>query len=232
MNDIYVVGDIHGKMRELVFKITHSLNLRDSLFVVLGDIGFGFERRGYYDSLYRKISNRLESHNNKILCLRGNHDDPSYFSGETSLNYPRLSVISDYSLLDLNGRSALVIGGATSLDGEWRRSRNVGYSSVGSPKRFWWDDEGIDMVDLDTLNRVDLVLSHEAPSCFDLETIRFPETTAEEYNRAIKEREYLSEVCKKVSPSRWYFGHHHKHICGDYGPTKYFGLSELEIIKI
>ena len=40
--DIYVVGDIHGEIRKLVNDITYKYKLKNSIFIIAGDCGFGF----------------------------------------------------------------------------------------------------------------------------------------------------------------------------------------------
>ena len=80
VNEIIVCGDIHGEFNALVNKVCVQYDIHDSIIIVAGDCGFGFERVGYYDNIYKRNRKRLEEHNNYILMIRGNHDNPSYFT--------------------------------------------------------------------------------------------------------------------------------------------------------
>lgn len=42
---IIVSGDIHGDFNQLVFKLCIQYQLTDSLLIVAGDCGFGFEKK-------------------------------------------------------------------------------------------------------------------------------------------------------------------------------------------
>ena len=46
---IIVSGDIHGDFNLLVNKVCVQYQMRDTLVVVAGDCGFGFENKGYYE---------------------------------------------------------------------------------------------------------------------------------------------------------------------------------------
>ena len=43
---IIVSGDIHGDFNQLVFKLCIQYKLTDTLLIVAGDCGFGFEKKG------------------------------------------------------------------------------------------------------------------------------------------------------------------------------------------
>ena len=46
-NSIVVCGDIHGAFEEMVFKFCVQYSMTDTLLIVAGDCGFGFEKPGY-----------------------------------------------------------------------------------------------------------------------------------------------------------------------------------------
>ena len=96
--NIVVCGDIHGDFNGLVFKLCVQYQMTDTLLIVAGDCGFGFEKPGYYDIIYNRNSERLSKANNWILMIRGNHDDPSYFN-EKKISHDRLRTIPDYSVI-------------------------------------------------------------------------------------------------------------------------------------
>ena len=44
MNDLYVVGDVHGNYKELIFRIINRYDIKDSNILILGDFGIGFDK--------------------------------------------------------------------------------------------------------------------------------------------------------------------------------------------
>ena len=87
---VVVCGDIHGAFEEMVFKLCVQYGMTNTLLIVAGDCGFGFEKPGYYDQVFTKISRRLAKANNWVVMIRGNHDDPAYFQ-EQRIHHERFS---------------------------------------------------------------------------------------------------------------------------------------------
>ena len=79
---IVVCGDIHGDFNLLVHKMCVTYDMHETLLMVAGDCGFAFENKGYYDNIVRRNSQRMNSYNNWIVLVRGNHDNPAYFDGK------------------------------------------------------------------------------------------------------------------------------------------------------
>ena len=44
---VVICGDIHGAFEEMVFKLCIQYGMTDTLLIVAGDCGFGFEKPGY-----------------------------------------------------------------------------------------------------------------------------------------------------------------------------------------
>ena len=116
---VVVSGDIHGDFNLLVNKVCVQYQMRDTLVIVAGDCGFGFERKGYYEGIVRRNANRMREANNWIVFIRGNHDNPAYFNG-SSFNHKRFVAIPDYSVVKACGHTILCIGGAISIDRRYR----------------------------------------------------------------------------------------------------------------
>ena len=55
--DIVVSGDIHGDFNLLVNKICVQYQMQNTLVIVAGDCGFGFDKRGYYDNMVKETPN-------------------------------------------------------------------------------------------------------------------------------------------------------------------------------
>ena len=89
---VVVCGDIHGAFEEMVFKLCVQYGMTDTLLIVAGDCGFGFEKPGYYEQIFTKVSRRLTKANNWVVMIRGNHDDPAYFQ-EQRIHHERSPVM-------------------------------------------------------------------------------------------------------------------------------------------
>ena len=93
--------------------------MENTLLIVAGDCGFGFHEIGYYKEVVRRHRKRLNDSNNWIVFLRGNHDNPAYFDGKT-INHKRFIAVPDYSIIQTDGLTILCVGGAISIDRQYR----------------------------------------------------------------------------------------------------------------
>ena len=73
--NIIICGDIHGEFNSLIYKLCIQYQLTDTLLIVAGDCGFGFEKPGYYENVFKRNSARLSKANNWIVMVRGNCDE-------------------------------------------------------------------------------------------------------------------------------------------------------------
>jgi predicted phosphodiesterase len=108
---IVVSGDIHGDFTQLVYKCCTQYGMTDTLIIVAGDCGFGFSKKGFYDSIYEKCRDKLNKANNWLVFIRGNHDNPAYFVKDV-VRHKRWMMIPDYSVIKACGHSILCVSGA------------------------------------------------------------------------------------------------------------------------
>lgn len=108
---IIVSGDIHGDFNQLGFKLCIQYQLTDTLLIVAGDCGFGFEKKENYE----QNAKRMNKANNWIVFVRGNHDNPAYFDG-SMFNFKRFIAVPDFSILQACNHTILCVGGAISFD--------------------------------------------------------------------------------------------------------------------
>ena len=116
--NLVVCGDIHGEFSTLAYNVKR-LGIENSVIIVAGDCGVGFEKETHYPQLYGKLRKSLDNSNNLLLLVRGNHDDPAYFNGDR-IDYARKKCIPDYSVVKAAGRNVLCVGGAISIDRKHR----------------------------------------------------------------------------------------------------------------
>jgi len=227
MNDLYVVGDVHGNYKELIFRIINRYDIKDSNILILGDFGIGFDKT--MPDLYRWSEKKLEKNNIEIDVLRGNHDDPEYFDGDH--DYPRLKFLKDHTEYDLANHKVYIIGGANSID--------IDYIDEFGEKRHriegvdWWSKEDIIRKDKDLFpTKVDVIATHSAPLIFDPIITRSPLLSEQQYEKILSERRYLDVVLKEINADFWYYGHYHKTYSGSYGKLLYRCLPPLEFFLV
>lgn len=219
-NDLFFCGDIHGNIRKLVWTIIYRYGLKDCSVIVVGDFGAGFEKKEYLNQMYKKVESRLESNNVTIYAIRGNHDDPNYFSGEDEYQYPRLKLLPDFKVVEICGKKILPIGGGVSVDRELRIKQGLGY----------WPNERIVKKPVEELpNKVDVIVSHMAPLSFLPVETRMINESKDIWEDNLEDRKYLDEVLEQVITDDWYYGHYHKSISGNYGNVSYRGLDIDEL---
>lgn len=230
---LVVCGDIHGDFNMLVNKMCVQYGLKDAVVIVAGDCGFGFEKKGYYESIFNRNNKRMREANNWIVFERGNHDNPAYFDGKT-IAYKRFMAIPDYSVVKANGHTALCVGGAISIDRQYRISawnRNVmnqlqfGHSMNDkdplAPNYYWKDEMPVFNEELLTQilaeHPVDTVITHTAPSFCEMKSktgisswIKYDPDLVSDLDQ---ERSIMDEIYSKVkssSVSHWCYGHFHQ----------------------
>lgn len=229
-----IVGDIHGEINSLVYDISERYGFLDTAFIIVGDVGLGFNQPGWYDAVYSRNRERLEGRGNIIYGIRGNHDDPEFFNGDKKLDFPSFKTISDYEPLEWKGKIILPIGGATSVDKKDRLVENYKWKKKGSNRKCWWPDERpVKLENLESLpGHIDIIVSHEAPAACGPVLIREEWMDGEMFENIKEDREYLYKILKEKVPERWYFGHHHESYSGTCVNTLYRGLGIQEIVEV
>lgn len=208
-----------------------------SIIFVCGDCGFGFNKETYYIDLLKKYNEFLKKNDCILLYVRGNHDDPAYFS-EKKINFSNMKTIPDYSFILTKDINILCVGGGLSIDRTWRENlefRKNLHNTGKDKKKFYWEDElpiydekKIDEIIKEGYN-IDCIVTHTAPSF-----VEEPETGIDEWIKTdktifddmIKERMALDKLYSKLFQSKqlpkvWSYGHFHKDYKNIIGQTIY-----------
>ena len=245
---IVVSGDIHGEFTNLVYKCCVQYGMTDTVVIVAGDCGFGFEKPGYYENLYKRCRERLSKANNWLLFVRGNHDNPAYFNLHP-IKHQRWMTLPDYSLVKACGHTILCVGGATSIDRTYRIcSKDFHFQKPTEPlaPNVYWPEESptFDEQKLDVLNEIcaiDVVITHTSPSFCELTShqglqdwaIR-DEDLMDDVKRERKEMDDLhAYLYSKNHPLRyWFYGHFHQSWHSEIDGVQYSMLDCMELREI
>lgn len=230
------------------FRSRNSQEMKDCVIVVAGDCGFGFNKEGYYHQIFNKYMPLLERNNIFIYFVRGNHDDPSYFE-EQKINYERIKTVPDYSVIKIDDKNILCVGGAISIDRTWRKQREfvINKHKKEHKKKLYWENEApiysqekLEEICENGIN-INGIITHTNPH------FAFPpsKTGARSWARVDKnlytdvksEGHTLSSIYdffkgKKIKIDFWCYGHHHLHNMSTYENTTMYAVNELQFKQI
>ena len=221
---IRITGDIHGAYERLKHfpPIT-----REDYVIVLGDFGVVWDGSPEED----KALDELDALGLTVLFLDGNHENfdllgkypvTEWHGGKVQFLREHVIHLMRGQVYQIDKQKFFVMGGAQSHDADiiiGRDDPDAKQKIKNAERRYqsyrmegvsWWPEELPDDGELEeglrnlaaAGNRVDVVLSHCAPS--SLQQRINPEDYAE--NRLT---EYLEQVRQTVDYSLWFFGHYH-----------------------
>jgi hypothetical protein len=198
---IYYIGDHHGDWENL-FRVVNRIKLEHCYLISVGDSGIGFRRQTEQLENINNLNERFKKLDIIFMSIRGNHDDPYYFKGDSRICLDNFELIEDYSIYEHNSKQIQFIGGATSID---RSKRMEGIS--------YWSGEGLNF-NKDKLRKVDTLVTHTAPPwCFPQKFNKMVYDWAEDdsylLEELILEREVMGEIFKVCQPSLHLYGHFH-----------------------
>lgn len=209
---IYLTGDTHGRFERIGIFCDKMQTSRDDILIILGDAGINFHA-GALDILRKEYLAKLPI---TLLCIHGNHerrpeslpyyDEQEWHGGKVYVEerYPNILFAKDGEVYDLDGRKAIAIGGAYSID----KARRIEGQS-------WWPDEQPSPAiksrvenTLDQLNwQIDVVLSHTTPLKYEPVEVFFPGIDQSKVDKSTEE--WLDGIEDRLEYSKWYCGHYH-----------------------
>lgn len=214
-------GDCHGNVTERLDDIAAAGYVpRETNVILLGDVGLNFW-------LNKSDINNKERTNDRgfnIWCIRGNHEARASDIPTIQWAYneevkgiigtePEFSNIhyfkDDISEYIINGYKCLIIPGAFSVDGEYRRQRTLSNGWCG-----WFPDEQLSPQEMEEGMKLcsgktyDFVLSHTCPISWMPYDLFLPmiDQSKVDYNM----EKYLEDIRKNIEFKVWCFGHYHQ----------------------
>ena len=229
-----ITGDKHSHFSDVFTYIASVNNPTTTTIIVLGDAGinyYGFPK-----------DDKLKSSLNKIgctfFCIHGNHEMrpeslPTYQEMKwndgivyVEKDYSNLLFAKDGEIYNINGKKTLVIGGAYSVDRDYRIRMNPHCP-------FWWPDEQpSDIIKKRVENKleennwnVDIVLSHTVPLKYE-PTEAFIEGMNQDMIDKSTEK-WLQTIEDRLTCQKWYAGHYHVEKCTGKLEILYHNIHEL-----
>lgn len=217
---VYITGDIHGSPRRLkLFFLAPNgqggAQEPGDIMIILGDAGFNYS--GDEDDRAAKAVLHRYGNRTEYLCVHGNHEMrpqgiPSYHEREwhggivyVEDEFPNLLFAKDGEVYEIGGRKCLVIGGAYSVDKEYRLL-------AGAP---WFADEQPDARIKSRVEaqlrarayRIDAVLSHTCPRKYEPVEAFLGGLDQSLIDKSTED--WLDEIEERLTYKRWYCGHYH-----------------------
>ncbi len=209
---IYLTGDIHGNPTQVeLFCSKMQLTEKDTI-IMLGDVGLNYYG-GKRDRLPKRILSSLPV---TFLCIHGNHENrpqnipeykPTIWNGGRVLvdeEHSNILFAEDGEIYDLDGKKALAIGGAYSVDKFYRLQRGFG----------WWADEQPSELTkrkvegvVSECKNIDIILSHTCPKKYIPTEMFLPMIDQSSVDNSTEE--WLDTIEDAVDYKAWYCGHWH-----------------------
>lgn len=210
---IYITGDTHGNFGRIRNFCKEFNTKKEDILIILGDAGINYSGPEY-DKINKNFLKKLPI---TIFAIHGNHEQRPYTIDSYKEHiwnggivyieeeYPNILFAKDGEIYDFDGLKIIVIGGAYSIDKDYRLM--FGYK--------WWKDEQpsdeIKKYVEEQLNNsqwnVDVVLSHTTPLKYEPIEVFLPNINQ---NKVDKSTEiWLNKIEDKLSYKKWYCGHYH-----------------------
>lgn len=210
---IFRTGDTHGDFERIVDFCESMNTTKEDILIVLGDAGINYYLSGI-DELLKRFLDKLPI---TIFCIHGNHEQRPYEIGTyeemewhggivyVEKEHPSILFAKDGEIYDFNGKKAIAIGGAYSVDKFYRVARGFAWFKNEQPS-----DEIKQYVEqqLDTVDwKVDYVLSHTAPLKYEPTEVFLSGINQSRVDKATEE--WLDMIENRLDYKKWYCGHYH-----------------------
>lgn len=204
---IYITGDTHRDFTRLNnLKVTEK-----DMLIVLGDAGINY----CLNEEDIKYKDYLKNYKIKLFCIRGNHEERpenittykevEMFGGKVFIEdkYPNLIFAKDGEVYNIEGKTILVIGGAYSVDKEYRIM--YGYN--------WFKDEQLSINEMNNIidkvkgKHFNIVLTHTCPYKYEPKEVFIQGLDQSKVDKTMEK--FLDKIEENITYDKWYCGHYH-----------------------
>jgi predicted phosphodiesterase len=162
------LGDIHGNFG-LIGQYIDLYGIKDAHIIQVGDFGVGFSTLEKEKRMLKMFHHKLVKNNVFVWAIRGNHDFKPYFDNDP-FGLTNIRLVKDYTVLNLEGKNILCIGGAVSVDRMWRKTNKQLQGiheeyTIANGIDSWWPNElfVLDEQKLAEMRDINIVVTHTCP---------------------------------------------------------------------
>ena len=215
MNKWFLTGDFHGReitIKERLMKYTEP----EDNVIILGDAGLNY----YGNYKDKSLKYMVNSYGRNIYCVRGNHEmRPEDVEGMISVydekvcnnvyveeQFPHIKYLKDGATYIIDGKKCLVLGGAYSIDKEYRQLMGWG----------WFENEQLSADEMKGIaeqykgETFDCILSHTCPTSFQPRAMFLPYIDQSKVDNSMEV--WMEEFKDSIEWNEWLFGHYHGNV--------------------
>lgn len=210
---IYITGDKHADFKGVFYFCKANKTTIDDILIILGDAGINY----YANELDDILKNSLLQCPITFFCIHGNHEErpeniktyktKKFHDGVVYYEekYPNILFAKDGEIYSFNNYKVLVIGGAYSVDKQFRITYGYNWYESEQPTEETKNRVRKVLKNLD--NKIDIILSHTCPYKY-LPREMFLKGI--DQNTVDNSTEYfLDEIEANTDYNLWYCGHYH-----------------------
>ena len=210
---IYITGDVHRDFDRVFLFCEKKGTTREDILIILGDAGINYFANEQDVPLKRFV----ESLPITVFCIHGNHEQRPYlidgykemqWHGGTVYaeeDYPSILFAKDGEIYDFDGKCAIALGGAYSVDKYFRLMRGWNWYESEQPSE---EIKKFVNQKLDSVNwKVDYVMSHTAPLRYEPTEVFLSGIDQSRVDKTTEE--WLGEIEAKLDYKKWFCGHYH-----------------------
>ena len=225
MGRLFLTGDTHGSFNRIYNFCERFEMSKEDILCILGDVGLNY----YLDQKDWLNKQKVSHLPITLFCIHGNHEERPYNIQTYKIKnwnggkvyyeeeFPNILFALDGEIYNINGKSILTIGGAYSVDKDYRLLRGWSWFKDEQPSK-----EIIKYVEkqITKQRKFDIVLSHTCPIETEPRHMFLPFIDQSKVDK-MTER-FLQRVADWIEFDAWYFGHFH----GRWDNGKYHMLFE------
>lgn len=215
MNRIYITGDKHGDFSFLNLFCEFNKTTKNDILIILGDSGINYYVKDNQLNIRNYTMQIINDMPITLLCINGNHEERpknlddfekiKMFDGDIwrHKEYKNILFFNQYGEYTINNKKILVIGGAYSIDKEYRLRKNYNWFNSEQLTK----EEMNDVINISKNKKYDYVLTHTCPISIEPFDLYISSINQKDVDKSMEK--LLYDVYNNIDFKKWYFGHFH-----------------------
>ena len=214
MKRFFLTGDTHGNFNRINYFCEKFETSKEDILCILGDAGINY----YLNKKDYMLKQVLQDMPITFFCIHGNHEERP-FNISTYITkkwnggivyceeeFPNILFAKDGEIYNINGKSILVIGGAYSVDKEYRLLKGWSWFKDEQPNK-----EIVKYIEkqITKQRHFDIVLTHTCPIKTEPRHMFLPFIDQSKVDKTTEL--LLQRIADWITFDNWYFGHFHGH---------------------
>ena len=214
MKRFFLTGDTHGNFNRINYFCERFETSKEDILCILGDAGINY----YLNKKDYMLKQVLQDMPITFFCIHGNHEERPFnistyitkkWNGGTVYyeeEFPNILFAKDGEIYNINGKSILVIGGAYSVDKEYRLLKGWSWFKDEQPNK-----EIVKYIEkqITKQKHFDIVLTHTCPIKTEPRHMFLPFIDQSKVDKTTEL--LLQRIADWITFDNWYFGHFHGH---------------------